>query len=104
VEEDKEDAIYSTIAELKAQIQAATLHNTAVVASQVNPLGLNVDLDMETVGGLGLKAITAPTGNTDRQEAKLCLTCASYCPTNRITLFDLRDSIMEVLAKKGMPA
>ena len=98
-EEDEDDAIYCTIAELKAQLQAATLRNTAFALSQTNPLGLNVDLDMDSVGGMGLKA-TTPTGNTDRQEAKLRLTCASYCPTDGVTLFDLRDSITEVLAEK----
>jgi len=79
-EEDEDDAIYGTVAELKAQLQAATLRNTTVAASQVNPLGLNGGLDMDSIGGLGLKTAAASTGNTDCQEAKLHLTCASYCP------------------------
>ena len=98
--EDEDDAIYTTIVELRARLLAATMRNTATAASQQNPLGLNVDVDMESVLELGLKPTATPASNTDRQEAKLRLMCASFCPTAGVTLLDLRDTIAEVLAEK----
>ena len=55
---------------------------------------------MESVMELGLKPIATPASNTDRQEAKLRLICASFCPTVGVTLLDLRDTIAGVLAEK----
>ena len=75
------------------------MRNTATAASQQNPLGLNIDVDMESVLELGIKPTATPVSNTDRQEAKLHLMCASFCPTARVTLLDLRDTIAEVLAE-----
>ena len=45
---------------------------------------------MESVLELGLKPASTPSSNTDHQEARLCLMCASLCPTAGVMLFDLR--------------
>jgi len=65
--EDEHDAIYTTIVKLKASLLAATMRNTATAASQHNPLGLNVDVDMESVLELGLKPAMTPSSNTGAQ-------------------------------------
>jgi len=99
--EDEDDIIYTTIVELRASLLAAIMCNTAPADSQHNPLGLNVNVDMESVLELGLKPATTPSSNTDRQEAKRHLMCTSFCPTAGVTLLDLRDTITEVLAEKN---
>ena len=97
--EDDDDAITATIQELRAQMKAAALRNMAA-ASPADPIGINVDMaDMDSVIGLGAKPATSAT-NTDRQQAKLRLLCASYCETTGVTLFDLRDEITDVLADR----
>jgi len=99
-EDDEEDAIYTTMIELRAQLKAAVVRNTGPLPSRGDPLGLNVDLDMDSVLDLGLKQPPATTSNTERQEAKLRLMCAGYCPTKGVHLFDLKDSIKEVLSER----
>jgi len=80
-------------------MKAAALRNMAA-ASPADPIGINVDMaDMDSVIGLGAKPATSAT-NTDRQQAKLRLLCASYCETTGVTLFDLRDEITDVLADR----
>ena len=97
--EDEDDAITATIQELRAQMKAATVRNTAT-NNPADPIGINVDVeDMDSVIGLGTKP-TATSTNTDRQQAKLRLLCASYCETNGVALFNLRDTITDVLIDK----
>jgi len=98
---DKEDnAIYTTIVELHAQLKADVVRNTGSLPSRGDPLGINVDLDMESVQDLGLEHPPATPSNTKRQDAKLHLMCAGYCPTKGVALFDLKDSIKEVLSER----
>ena len=96
---EEDNAIYITIVELRAQLKAAVARNTGPLPSRGDPLGINIDLDMESVQDLDLKHPPATPSNTKRQEAKLRLMCAGYCPTKGVALFDLKDSIKEVLSK-----
>ena len=94
-EDDEDDAIFPTLAKLRSQLQEAISRNAPAMH---NPLDLNVDMDLESVVDMGTKTPT-PT-STDRMEAKLRLICASYTPAEGVTLYNLRDSVKEVLAER----
>ena len=99
-EDDEEDAIYTTMVELRAQLKAAVMRNTGPLPGRGDPVGLNVDLDMDSVLDLSLKNPPATTSTNERQEAKLRLMCSGYCPTKGVILFDLKESIKEVLTER----
>ena len=87
--------IYPTLSELCSKLRDATIRNAP--AAQ-NPLDLNVNMDLDSVINKSHKTPTHAT--TERQEAKLRLIYASYCPTDGVTLYNLRDSIKEVLSER----
>ena len=93
-EEDEDDAIYPALAELRSRLREATIRNTPAVQP---PLGFDVNMDLDSVADLVQKA---PASTTDRMEAKLRLICAGYTPTGGITLYDLRESIKDVLTER----
>ena len=55
-------------------------------------------MDLDSVVDVPPK--TSAPASTERQEAKLRLICASYCPTEGVTLYNLKDSIKEVLSER----
>jgi hypothetical protein len=99
-EDDEDDAIYTTIVELRAQLKAAVVRNTGPGPSRGDPLGINVDVDNDSFMDLGIKNPPATQSSTERQEAKLRLMCPSYCPTKGVGLFDLKTAIKEVLSER----
>ena len=97
-DEDDDDAISSTIAELRAQLADCVKRNAPPPPTALAHPPSNILTDMDSVVCMDTKPAASSATSTERYESKLRLVCASYSDDHGVILFDLKDEIKEIMA------